>query len=165
MKKIILKQPLIYLSLLLVMAISFNSCSDDDDDDDAKALLEMYANTTWENSTTFLRIVNDLDVIAESWSDNIEESKNSESKGDDPSSCYVNWSLGGYGMVGITILESSESKFSFKANYGGDFEEIITITIENDNLVLKYNYKGSVRTETYSRSDEDVDALELCDDQ
>lgn len=149
-KTIFFKQRFLYLFLLLGLAISFNSC---DDDDDVNSFLEMYANSTWQDSEgeLFLRIVNDPSILVESW-EYYEE-------------CYDYGHIGEEGTV--EIIENSENRLIAKVTYneeGFEFSFTITLTANNNNLTIVFESDDIEDSETILliSSDADVDALEEC---
>ncbi|MCK5815798.1 MAG: hypothetical protein KAH07_07635 [Flavobacteriaceae bacterium] len=149
MKKTILKQPLIYLSLLLVMAISFNSC---DDDDDTKTLLETYAGTVWKNTEAgiIVRFNSDLSIILESW---VNE------KGD----CYEYDTF--EDAMTIDVFENTENKLLIRVHRDGGMETI-TFT-EIDNTISVHVEENGIYSEAYTiiltPSDVDIRVLEVCE--
>ena len=145
------RKQFIYLFLLLGLAVSFNSC--DDDDDDVNSFLEMYANSTWQDSEgeLFLRIVNNPAILVEGW-EYYEE-------------CYEYWTIGEDGT--LEILENSENKLIVEITYNEDGFEIsftFTLTVNGNNLTIVFESDDIEDSETILliSSDADVDDFEEC---
>ncbi|MCK5815949.1 MAG: hypothetical protein KAH07_08395 [Flavobacteriaceae bacterium] len=170
MKKTILKQPLFYLSLLLVMAISFNSCNDDDDN--TKSFLEKYAGTTWENTDAgmFVRFNSDISILAESWEYKeyypyrpLKEVAGKDTDMIKPMVCYEYETFEG---ANIEVIKSSENKLVVKVTWdAGDPEDFETMTfteINNTISVLIEKEGEDSMSLIFTSSDEDVDELKKC---
>ncbi|MCK5815405.1 MAG: hypothetical protein KAH07_05615 [Flavobacteriaceae bacterium] len=175
MKKTILKQPLIYLSLLLVMAISFNSCSDDDDDDKTpapatKMFLETYAGTVWtDEDGNFFRFGSTISILAESWERNTyypyilaKEAADKAVIRPKPMVCYE---YDTFEEADVELVSTSENELVVKITKEGDVETLTFTKNEDGTITILVEMDGEDdMTMTLTSSEEDVDELTVCVD-
>lgn len=143
----------LYFFLILVAGISFQSCNSDDDDDIDEIIqqtwLEKYDGTKWvdEDDWLYIRIVNNITIISESW----------HKDGD----CFI-YSVADED-VEFDIIENSENKLVFEVV--GDVFQRNTMTVSGNTFtwVIEYEFWEEPATVTFQKSDADVDNFPLCD--
>jgi len=158
MKTQILKHKFIYFFMLLGLAVSFNACSDDDE---PETFLEKYDGTVWatdnidSDNDSFLRIVNNLKTLSESW------------RFDESDDCYEYSFLG---VLNPTIIENSTDKLVVEINDAiiiGDTSISFTYTfvVEGETLTSTIAFDGTTETitEIYNKTSVNVDNFDVCE--
>lgn len=139
----------LYFFLILGACIGFTSCDSDDEDEIVQQTwLEKYDGTKWvdEDDFLYIRIVNNTNIIIESWVNEPD--------------CYI-YNVSD-GNVNFNIIENSTNQLVFEVNEGDDMEKF-TLKISGDTLTILLEYKDESDTLTLQKTNADVDNFPLCD--
>ena len=143
------------LFLILVAGLAVQSCSSDDDDGSGDIIvqtwLEKYDGTKWEaaeeDDFLYIRIVNNTNIISESWHRFRE--------------CFI------YNVADkddeFEIIENSPNRLVFEVV--GDVFQRNTMTVSGNILtwVIEYEFWEEPATVTFEKTTVDVDGLPLCE--
>ena len=139
----------LYFFLILAACIGLTSCNSDDEDEIVQQTwLEKYDGTKWvdEDDFLYIRIVNNTNIIFESWVNEVE--------------CYIHNVSDG--NVNFNIIENSNNQLVFEVNEGDDMEKF-TMKISGDTLTILLEYRDESDTLTFQKTNADVDNFPLCD--
>jgi hypothetical protein len=158
MKKLILKNKVLSILILLVLSVSLNSCGDDNS---IKSFLEKYGDTDWKFSeptigeTLYVRILNDSSNPFDIWFSVAE------------AGCFIHESLGDGGTV--EVLENTENGFKIKVVDDGNPSEyaIFTFTVTADILTIKSEFfeddiLDDQQLFVLQSTTDDLDGLNIC---